>query len=514
MLSLALEEGIKACMSHHLYSLDQAVLHQDRGGPIGLKLSGALAKAFMVHWCRRFGQTLRAATASIPLYKIHLHVFYVDDQGLVVPCLPPGSRYQEGEVRVVEEEVEGDLLLAGDRRTAMVRRDIANTISPNTTITVDYPSNHRSGWMPILDLHVRMEEGGVEGGGREVDWRFYKKEVSSPFFLLNRSAVSAKVKRAMLAQEGLRRLRNTKPSKVEEEKVHLLEEMSEMMMRSGYPETYREGVLCSVLTGYARQVEASQRGDKPLYRPREWHRVERRRAKQLKKASWYRPSDTVLFVPVTPNSELARRVREVVEEEGRRLGLGIRVVERGGPSLKSHLMRTDMSAGSPCPQEDCILCLTNPGEGGGLHHHRAGALYSGECLLCPREHGERFTALYLGESGASGYVRTGEHGKSIQRRDLGNAFAKHLADHHQEREGDVKTFLFKVLKTFRSSLYRQVWEAVKIHGNSATIILNSRSEWHQPLTERIVFTREVREQAPAVVGRRGGGVRRMRGGGN
>jgi len=184
------------------------------------------------------------------------------------------------------------------------------------------------------------------------------------------------------------------------------------------------------------------------------------------------------------------------------------VVERGGTSLKSHLMRTDLSAGSPCPQGDCILCLTNPGEGGGLHHHRAGALYSGECLLCPQEHGDGFTAIYLGESGSSGYVRTGEHGACVQRRDLGNAFAKHLADHHQEREGDVRAFSFRVLKTFKSSLYRQVWEAVKIHGNTATIILNSRSEWHQPLTERVVFTREVREQAPVVAGGGGGGRRR------
>ena len=87
-------------------------------------------------------------------------------------------------------------------------------------------------------------------------------------------------------------------------------------------------------------------------------------------------------------------------------------------------------------------------------------------------------------------------------------FAKHLADHHQEREGDVRAFSFRVLKTFKSSLYRQVWEAVKIHGNTATIILNSRSEWHQPLTERVVFTREVREQAPVVAGGGGGGRRR------
>ena len=38
--------------------------------------------------------------------------------------------------------------------------------------------------------------------------------------------------------------------------------------------------------------------------------------------------------------------------------------------------------------------LTNPGEGGGLRHHRSGALYTGTCLLCPTERGENFTAVY------------------------------------------------------------------------------------------------------------------------
>ena len=72
---------------------------------------------------------------------------------------------------------------------------------------------------------------------------------------------------------------------------------------------------------------------------------------------------------------------------------------------------------------------------------------------------------------------------SIERREEGNAFAKHLADHHPDRKGDYRSFDFKVMKTFQKPLYRQGWEAVKIHGCKATIIMNSRSEWHQPVTE-------------------------------
>ena len=51
-----------------------------------------------------------------------------------------------------------------------------------------------------------------------------------------------------------------------------------------------------------------------------------------------------------------------------------------------------------------------------------------------------------------------------------------------------------MLKTYRKSLYRQVAEAVKIYGSQATIVLNSKAEWHQPTIERVIITRDLPEQ--------------------
>ena len=99
LFSLALEEAIKVCMSSHTYSLGEQCKVQEEGGPIGLKLSGAIAKMFMVWWCREFKQAMVVATRALPSFKFHLYKIYVDDQGLVVEELPPGARYLEGEVR-------------------------------------------------------------------------------------------------------------------------------------------------------------------------------------------------------------------------------------------------------------------------------------------------------------------------------------------------------------------------------------------------------------------------------
>ena len=210
----------------------------------------------------------------------------------------------------------------------------------------------------------------------------------------------------------------------------------------------------------------------------------------------------MLFVPSTPNSLLATNMRKVLEEEGGRLGMKIRAVERAGVSVRQQLVRTDLSGGAPCPQGDCVLCITNPGDQGGLKHHRSGALYTGSCRLCPLENGPGFTAVYTGETGDSGYVRTSQHKASIEKRDQNNAFAKHLALQHPRSEGD---FIFKVLRTFRKSLVRQISEAVAIHGCMATVLLNSRSEWEQPMVDRVVVQRELPEEQQILA--RGGGRR-------
>ena len=54
-----------------------------------------------------------------------------------------------------------------------------------------------------------------------------------------------------------------------------------------------------------------------------------------------------------------------------------------------------------------------------------------------------------------------------------------------------KAFRFSVARTFRSPLVRQIYEAVKIYGSQADIVLNNKSEWNQPAIDRIIVTREV-----------------------
>ena len=230
----------------------------------------------------------------------------------------------------------------------------------------------------------------------------------------------------------------------------------------------------------------------------------------LAKNSWFRPADTVLRVPCTPGAELASAIKEVVQEEGRRFGIKVKVQEGAGVPLRRSLVTSDLRSGEPCPQGDCPLCLTGEG-GGGLHHHRSGAVYQGECCLC----GEG-VATYWGESGDSSYCRTLQHQAAVRNRDESNAFAKHLKIHHPEQEGNQEAFKYTLVEVHAKPLPRLVSESCYIQTRKTDIPMNSKAEWHQPMVARVMVTRELEELELVPGGRRGGrggGRGRLRRGG-
>ena len=127
---------------------------------------------------------------------------YVDDVNLAAQEVPLGARYEDGRLVIKQEEIEGDMLITGDRRTMEVVRDIGNSIHPSIQLEVDYPSNYEDGKMPLLDLKVWVQEGN--DGSSRIIHEFYTKDVSSKSVINAKSAFSWRQKRTVLTQELLR----------------------------------------------------------------------------------------------------------------------------------------------------------------------------------------------------------------------------------------------------------------------------------------------------------------------
>ena len=246
---------------------------------------------------------------------------YVDDNNLMSNPLPAGARLNsDGKIEIVDEYVQTDSEIPSDQRTAKLYGEIANDVSEFIKVTVDYPSAHSSGWMPILDLLVKISNN-------EAVYKFYKKEVSNPRVILASSAMPIKVKRHSLAQEGIRRLRNTKRSLPWSVKADILSEYSHKLKISGYSESFRLDIIQSAVIGFERQCEAADQGIRPLHRPRSFDQENRRKAKLLSPRTWYRPASVVGFYPPSPGGQLAKEVQEIVTEELGRIGLSAKIVE-------------------------------------------------------------------------------------------------------------------------------------------------------------------------------------------
>ena len=111
------------------------------------------------------------------------------------------------------------------------------------------------------------------------------------------------------------------------------------MQYSGYSKKFRHEFSNAALKAYDEIHRRADCGDRPLYRPYEWNREERDKAKKDKITSWYGRGgyESVIFVPSTPDSILQKRYQSEVDRQG----LRIRVVEKAGRSIESMVQRSD-----------------------------------------------------------------------------------------------------------------------------------------------------------------------------
>ena len=81
-----LEIMIIAVMKHHIYTFNGETRLQSDGGPIGLELTGALARVYMIYWDKHFTDLAQKNNIKLDMYKR-----YVDDVNFVTKALPPGT---------------------------------------------------------------------------------------------------------------------------------------------------------------------------------------------------------------------------------------------------------------------------------------------------------------------------------------------------------------------------------------------------------------------------------------
>ena len=173
------------------------------------------------------------------------------------------------------------------------------------------------------------------------------------------------------------------------------------------------------------------------------------------------------------------------------MGFKIKVAERAGTALKN-LFRLDQNLeGGACSRQDCST-FTQGGEE--LPDcTRRNITYESICIKCqpgamkpgPLEQIESQTpSIYVGETSRRIFERAGEHWEGYRKRKPDSHIWKHHIVHH-EGEGEPE-FRFKVLGQHKSSLTRQISEAVQIR-RRGKIALNSKGEYDRCKIHRLTI---------------------------
>ena len=200
--------------------------------------------------------------------------------------------------------------------------------------------------------------------------------------------------------------------------------------------------------------------------------------KEVKRVSWYKPYDSVLFCPPTPQSELFKQLNEVAQETKNSGGMSIKVIERAGRRLNS--LMPGLRVTRQCLHTDCFV-HSNGGQG---DCDVEGVVYRGKCIACEENN---VTSTYIGETSRSAYVRGRQHMAAIHNASncMHNAFARHMIEYHPHQD---PKFRIDIIGKYKSALERQIAEGVEIFNMTCDIPMNSKLDHYQPAFSRIRFT--------------------------
>ena len=476
MLAMVISQAVALVMRSHVYTNSDTIWQQLFGGAIGIRATCEVAKLVMLEHDR----ILWLKVSEAGLTKVDSGR-YVDDENPTFKPTPFGARLVDGKVTIIPEHIASDKLIPHDKRTFDIVLQIANSIWDNIQFTMEIPSESDSGYIPVLDMQVGINQVGL------ITRKFYSKPMNTPYTILARSSHSWQTKRATLTQEGVRRMLNTSTNTPIHERNQILQDWDMKMNLSGYSRSFRGNVISSAILIYNQKLLVAQQGGQPVHRPSGWQASERNTNKHINKHTWYHGNGKIanqapLIIDSTPSGKMESEIREILAEASRTSNVNIKLVVRGGRKIVKNAP-SDPFASKLCSRPSCKVC-TSPDSGGGCKQASIG--YTLTCDPCAQSD---IVASYQGESSKSAFERGEQHAKGLIKKSDDNPIWKHSELHHNS--DNQIGFNMKVTGRFAKPMIRQENEAIRIRESGAIHEMNSRSEFHQPVIIRLVPTSNI-----------------------
>ena len=212
------------------FKVGDIIYLQASGSPIGLELSGAVSRPFMMYWDSMYLDKVEKAGMNMMMYER-----YIDDSNQVPVVPPPGSSYDIIQRKVLVNMEVAEIDEYEDERLSNILKTIANEVHEDIKMEDDHPGRHEDKKMPILDMNVWMDDDGF------LVYQHYQKPIASTKVTHSQSAQSLQCKRSVHTQEILRRLLNSSSRlSWEGDIAPVISEYMGRMAVAGYSEIFRK----------------------------------------------------------------------------------------------------------------------------------------------------------------------------------------------------------------------------------------------------------------------------------
>ena len=181
-----------------------------------------------------------------------------------------------------------------------------------------------------------------------------------------------------------------------------------------------------------------------------------------------------MFVDVTPNGELKRRVEKACRQNGAK----IRVVDKISSTVKKELQRSNPFGQEHCKRNDCVTCNL----GLTINCRKRGPVYEISCNDC-EEALETPEKKYRGQTGRTMYHRMKEHYTKWENKNEDSVLHKHSLECHRGERFGVGIKL--LASCYGKPTTRLITEAIHIEEVPEENTLNEKSEWNYVKLPRV-----------------------------
>ena len=356
----------------------------------------------------------------------------------------------------------------------------------------DFPNNY----LPTLDFQTQVGENGL------ILYKHFDKPMASNLTIQRGTALAKGTVHSALRQDMCRRLLNTSELEPPDTFVQVIENYIQKLRNSDHKYSFVKSVILQAITRYQYMVKRSKLLPddpkfQPLYRSRQFNKVERLLVKRIEHMTWYSTLDlgdpwrqdwktkirrkgenvknniqchrqekrkkiitSTLFVPATVDSTLFSKVVDKEDSINTNIEWGIKIIEKSG-SMLANMLRKKFPITDGCPLgEKCKACKNDA-----ISCTKKGVVYQAVCTMCRSVYSEQNEDpddyTYVGETSRTFRLRVKEHMDSLINLNVKSFQVGHWMECHGQNTFPP-VFEFKQISSHPDALSRQIAEAIWI----------------------------------------------------